>query len=256
MQRVPLGRTLLIAGLCSLIPLGGNVAASFLTVWTGGRSWLVVPVVGVVVAMLTALVQAFGSAPQQAGRREPRGDTRPGAHEPYRRYGATQKAGVPLPAVLLVALVVLGGGGWALAQGVRYGVGYVTGNEPGTEQLLRPVTGRAGDLALTVESVKRTAHFTRVRAVASDHAAISLTLPLFGNCVLVGSDGTTLEADSFKSRWSQSLSPGSRQTGTIVFGGHLPSSVREAALRFSTIFWQGFGQPSSIAVTGIRLGPA
>jgi hypothetical protein len=249
------GKTLLIAGLCSLVPLGGNVVASFLTVWTGGRSWLVVPVVGVCVAMLTALIQAFGSAPRPASRPQPAGGQWPGEEYPYRRYGPPERRGLPLPAVLLIALVVIGGGGWALAQGVRYGVGYVTGNESGTEQLLRPVTGHAGDLALTVESVQRTAHFTRVRVVARNDAGITVTLPLFGNCVLVGSDHTTLQAESFKSRWSDSLSPGSQQRGTITFGGHLPASVRQAELRFSTLFWQGFGQPRSIAVTGIALAP-
>jgi len=51
-HRVAVGKTLAIAAVCAIIPLAGNVAASFLTTWTGVGSWLVVPAVGVAVAML------------------------------------------------------------------------------------------------------------------------------------------------------------------------------------------------------------
>ena len=257
MHRVPVGRTLLIAGLCALIPLGGNVVAAFVTEWSGGRSWLVVPAVGVGVAMLTALVQAYGS-----GRAAPPGpQTRypeqwPAGGEPYRRYGPPERRGTPLPVALLIAVLVIGVGGWGVTQGVRYAVGYVTGNEPGTERLLEPAGASADGLTLTVESVEQTAHFTRVQIAARNESQSPLTLPLFKNCLLVSEsgDGTALEAEPFKSRWSDQVAPGSLQRGTVTFGGHLPDSVARASFSFSTIFAFGSG-PRSIKVSGIRLGP-
>lgn len=83
-----------------------------------------------------------------------------------------------------------------------------------------------------------------------------MSLPLSGFCSLVGDDRTTLEADSFKSQWSETLAPGSSQRGTITFNGHLPDSVTGASLNFSTVFPQGFEGPDSITVPGIRLRPA
>jgi hypothetical protein len=252
------GRTLLIAGLCALIPLGGNVVASFVTEWSGGRAWLVVPAVGVGVAMLTALVQAYGSAGRSAPEPDVRSpDRRPGDAVPYRRYGPAKRRGTPLPVALVVAVLVIGVGGYAVTQGVRYAVGYVTGNEPGTERLLEPASASAGGLTLTVESVKHTAHFTRVRIAARNDSEVPLTLPLFKNCLLVSDsgDGTTLEAEPFKSRWSEQLAPGSLQRGTITFDGHLPDTARRASFSFITIFAFGPGGPRSIKVSEIRLGP-
>jgi hypothetical protein len=267
MQRVPVAKTLLIAGVCALIPLAGNVAASFVTEWTGAGSWLVVPAVGVLVAMVTALIQAFGSASAPASA--PDRDRWPGERDDssyggptYRQYGRPRRGGTPLPLAVAIAIVVLGGGGWALAQGVRYGVGYITGNEPGTEQLLGRATGRSDGLTLTVESVKRTAHFTRVQVRARNATPnFSMTLPLFKNCTFRGLDGTTLEANSFKSRWTEELSPGALQQGTITFDGHVPESIRVAELSFAHVlsfpvggatFEQG---PGSITVQRIHLRP-
>jgi hypothetical protein len=257
MQRVPVGRTLLIAGVCALIPLAGNVAASFLTEWTGGRSWLVVPVVGVGVAMVTALIQAYGK-----GAPVPAGHPPPAAHQPL-PYPRPERRGTPLPVAVLIIVLVIGVGGWAITEGVRYAVGYITGNESGTERLRRPASATADGLTLTVESVEHTRHFTRVRLAAQNDGANALTLPLFKNANLIGADGTTLEANPFKSRWSDNVAPGSLQRGTITFDSHLPDSVRRAALSFTTIFSMpsgSFGQPpdfgpGSIKVSGIRLRP-
>lgn len=263
MQRVPVGRTLLIAGLCALIPLGGNVAASFVTVWTGGRSWLVVPVVGVVAAMLTALVQAYGSASGPGSQPEPRDRAgRPDDGDTYRRYGRQDlRRGTPLPVALAIAILVMGGGGWALTQGVRYGVGYITGNEPGTERLSEQARKSVDGLTLTVESVKQTAHFTRVRLLARNTSDnLSMRLSLF-DCTFRGADATTLEADQFKSQWTEELSPGSLQRGTVTFGGHVPDSVRRAELTFPHIFSFPVGGqaldrgPGFITVEKIKLRP-
>jgi hypothetical protein len=239
--RAPIGRTLIIAGVCALIPLAGNVAASFLTEWTGGASWLVVPVVGVLVAMVTALVEAYSSGPP-----EPPAGREPGVR-PGRRRGAS------LPVVLVVAVAVLGIGGWAVTQGVRYAVGYVTGNESGTERLREGVSGTAGGLTLTVRSVEQTRHFTRVEVRARNDSGVTVTMPLFKNCFFVGGGGRTLEAESFKSRWPDTIAPGAPQTGTITFDGHLPDEARRASLKFATLFFQGPAPQGGIEVSGIRL---
>jgi hypothetical protein len=166
---------------------------------------------------------------------------------------------MPLPVVLLIAVLVIGLGGWGVTAGVRYTVGYVTGNEPGSEQLLKPVSGTADGLTVTVENVKRTSHFTRLDLAArSTTDAFQFTLSLHG-CVLRGADGTTLEADVFRSRWTEEVSPRSLQRGTVTFKGHLPDSVTRAELTFNNLF--SFPQqfppsgpgPSSITVRDIRL---
>jgi hypothetical protein len=167
-------------------------------------------------------------------------------------YRQEERRGTPLALVLLIAFLVLGVGRFAVAAGVRYAAGYITGNEPGTDRLVKPVTVSEHGLTLTVERVTYTAHFTRVVLLAHNETGTSLSLPLFGNCVFAGDDGTTLEADGFRSRWSTTLAPGSLQRGTITFKGHLPDSVSRASLRFATIFGPGAG---SISVSDLRLSP-
>jgi hypothetical protein len=249
-QRVELGRSLGVAALCALVPLAGNVAAAFLTDWTGVGTWLVVPVVAVCVAMLIDLIQIFGSG--DSGRRQPDGYREwPEGRRPSRTV--PERRGTSLPVALLMAILVLGVGGWGLVLGVRYAVGYVTGNESGSERLKQPARASDSGLTLTVQSVKHTAHFTRVDVAARNDTGISLTLPLFGNCRFVGGGGTTLEADPHKSRWPDGLAPGGSQRGTITFNGHLPDRAKRATLVFSTVYRQGFEGPTSIQVTDIRL---
>ena len=132
-HRVAVGKTLFIAAVCAVVPLIGNVAASFLTTWTGVRSWLVVPAVGVGAAMLTALIQAYGSAPAEEYHR-----SRGGRYPPPR----VRSRRTPLPLALLIAVLVIGVGGLVVTAGVRYAVGYFTGNEPGTSRLIRLGTYR------------------------------------------------------------------------------------------------------------------
>jgi hypothetical protein len=250
-RRVAVGRTLLVAGLCALVPLIGNVVATSLKGWTGGATWLVVPVVGVGVAMATALIQAYGSAPAPT---PPAPDpSLPPSEYDYRRYGRQQERGTPLALALVIGLLVLGVGGFALTQGVRFAVGYITGNEPGTDRLVRPVSGSADGLELTVENVWHTRHFTRVEAAARNSSGTSVSLPLFGFCVFSGQDGTTLRADPSRSDWSNDIPPGAFQRGTIVFNGHIPDAVRLARLSFSQIFGRPGG--GAITVDNIRLRP-
>jgi len=80
----------------------------------------------------------------------------------------------------------------------------------------------------------------------------TVSLPLYGYCVFTGSDGTTLQADPFRSHWSNTLAPGFPQRGVIVFSGHLPPEVLRAAVSFTQIFGPGGG---SITVRPINLTP-
>lgn len=242
-HRVAVGKTLLIAGVCAIIPLAGNVAASFLTTWTGVGSWLVVPAVGVAVAMVTALIQAYGSAPA---------DERPPSYPGRYPSARVKPRRTPLPRALLITVLVIGVGGLAVTAGIRYAVGYVTGNEPGTSRLVQPVAASTGNLTVTVESVTYTAHFTQVGVAARNQTGSTLSLPLYGYCVFIGSEGTTLQADPFRSHWSDTLPPGILQRGVIVFSGHLPAPVLQAALSFTQIFGPSGG---SITVRPIQLTP-
>jgi len=139
-HKVAVGKTLLIAAVCAIVPLSGNVVASFVTTWTAVGSWLVVPAV----------------------------------------------------------------------------------------------------------------HFTRVGVAVRNQTGTAVSLPLYGYCVFAGSDGTTLQADPFRSRWSDTLAPGILQRGVIVFSGHLPAPVLQAALSFTQIFGPGGG---SITVRPLNLTP-
>jgi hypothetical protein len=242
-RKVAVGRTMLIAAVCAVIPLTGNVVASFLTSWTGVGSWLAVPAVGVAVAMVTALIQAYGSAPAGEHPRVTAGRYPPPRVRSHR---------TSLPRALLITVLVVGVGGLGVTAGIRYAVGYVTGNEPGTSRLVQPATASSGGLTLTVESVTYTAHFTRVGVAARNQAGTMVALPLYGYCVLTGSDGTTLQADPSRSHWPGSLAPGILQRGVIVFSGHLPAQVLRAALSFTQIFSPGGGH---ITVQPLSLTP-
>jgi hypothetical protein len=248
-RKVAVGKTLFVAAVCAIIPLIGNVVASFVTTWTGVASWLAVPVVGVAVAMLTALIQAYGAAPAEEQSHPQAG--------PYQRYPSypplrMRRRGMSLPRALLTAVLVIGVGGLAATVGVRYAVGYITGNEPGTSRLVQPVSASTEGLTLTVESVTYTAHFTQVGVAARNETGTMLSLPVYGYCVFTGIDGTTLQADPFRSHWSDTLAPDSFQRGTITFPGHLPNSVLQASLSFTQIFGPDGG---SITVRSINLTP-
>jgi hypothetical protein len=103
-----------IAGLCALVPLAGNSISTLLTGSTGRASCLVVPAVGVGVAMITAGIEAYGSS---AGAQGPAKDDahlqRPAQRRPVR--GETS-----LVFALIVAVLVFGLGGLAVSEGTRY----------------------------------------------------------------------------------------------------------------------------------------
>jgi hypothetical protein len=257
---VQLGKVLLIAAVIEGIGLVGNAVTSFVTDKANGAlRWALPPVVALAAAMAKAVVDAVIAArepvepppvgphpvgPYPAGPYPvaPAGPT-PQMH-PHRRNAALSA----LVAVLVV-MVACGGGGFAITAGVRYATGWLTGSETGTDRLVQPASARAGALTLTVQRVVYTSHFTRVELLASN-AGDTVSLPLFGNCVLSGGDGTTLRADANRSDWSETLPAGGTQRGTVTFGGNLPDGVTRASLSFSHVFVLGGG---SITVSNIML---
>lgn len=236
-------RVALVGGVLAVLGLALNAVIAFVTDWSGDFGWIAAPVVSVLGAALTAVVddeakRRFGDGSGGTG----------GGYSPYPvRHRSSPTAVVA--AVLVVAVLVV-----AATFGVRYAVGYVSGAETGTSVLAKGASGKAGRMTAKVTGVEHTDHFTRVTVEVRNDAATSTSLPLFGNCTLTGSDGTTLQADSFRSDWATTFAPGVTQRGTITFPGHLPAAVTSARLTFATVFTQGPGG-GALAVKGIRLAP-
>lgn len=228
-----------IAGVCAVIPIVLTAIGSFITKSTGAAAWFVGPAVTVVAAMLAAVVQAHASRTEQTTWRDPSHRTPP-----------APPRGAPLPVALLAIVLVIGVGGWALATGARFAYGWISGNESGTERLVAPAQGEASGVVLTVTSVTQTRHFTRLEVTARNRGGQSVSLPLFENCVLTSGDGTTIKADNFRSDWSDTLAPGTRQRGVIVFTGHLPDRARRARMSIPHVFALGGG---ALTVSDIRL---
>jgi hypothetical protein len=238
-RRVSTGVTLTLGLVTGFLGLVGNIVASFVTKWSGSLSWFAVPIA----AVAMAVVGAFATS-HVKNRIPNSGDTQ-----------ASSRTGLSLPAALFAIVLILGVGGFAATLGIRYVVGYISGNEPGTDRLVQSVAIEAQGLTVRVTKFEETRHFTRLTVTVRNHVGKSLSLPLFKNCVVVGGNGTTLEADAFRSDWSESIAAGARQSGTITVTGHLPAGVRRASLAFSTVFEQGFEGPDTIRVTGLRLSP-
>ena len=227
--RVRIGRVILLAAVVQV--LGLLVTAGF--TFVAGRAvglpaWLIAPAAAVTAGIAQALFEAF-TGPSEAEA------------EPARRRSGGRR-GVPAVAALLV-LVLLGTGGYGTAVGIRYAVGWVTGNEDqiGQERLVSsPGPSGSGDVKVTVTSVVNTAHFTRVTLTVVNAEQQSATLSLFHNCVLTGG-GVTLAAEPFKSGWTEEVPPDSSQQGHITFPGHLPDGAVTAQLSFVHVFV--FGRP-------------
>ncbi len=241
MPRSGNARVALVAAVCFVIGLLLNSIGAFVADWTGLGKWLVSNVLGLLGAVGAALFEKS---------QEP-GPEPPSAPGPTGR--STGRRGPTAAGVLTVALaVIIVGGG--VTFGVRYVVGLVTGDETGRQVLVQPASGSAAGVSATVDGVEYTDHFTRVFLEVTNGGSSSVSLPLYGYCVLSGSDGTTLEADSSRSDWAVSLPPGGRQRGIVVFSGHLPDAVSEASLSFTTIFGPGGG--GALTVGPFTLSPA
>lgn len=258
-------RVVLVGGLTSLLLLAVGVVVQFATEWTGGGSWLAAPLTGMAAAGVELVKEALTrhpdpeDAPEETGPR-----ARPTAPTPgigsrtgvRTGRGHTSRRGRSVTAAVAVTLLVLGGGGVAVTYAVSRVSGYVTGNQAGVDRLVGgPVQVDAGGVAVEVSSLEQTANFTRVSVSVRNDLPNTVTLPLFGFVTLSAEVGQTLQADSFRSSWADTIAPGQRQTGTIVFDGHLPENATSATLVFAQVFEQGFDGPSSVAVPGVTLAP-
>lgn len=286
MRGVRLGRILLIAALVEVIGLLANAVTTLVTnAANGPLRWLAPPAVALAAALGKAVVDAVGkdrpagvAGPERPAPGTPPGPTtasgpppgygRPGTYRsgtPYPGGRVSGSARVPYPAAVpgrrrgtsvLIAVLVLvlacGGGGFAVSAGARYAVGWVSGKESGPDRLAQPASGRSGNLTLTVGRVLDTAHFTRVELTVRNEGESSVYLPLSGNCVFTRDDGTVLEADGFRSQWSDTVPPGALQKGMVTFSGRLPRSAFRASLSFSLVYRPGGG---ALTVRGIEVLP-
>lgn len=243
-RRVATGKTFAVGLVTGLIGLLANAVAAFFTTWTATLAWLAVPVAGVGVSIIGAFATAHVETRFQPGP--------PGGGPPGR---PPRSRGMSLPVVIILVVLVLGLGGLAASFGVKYAVGWLSGNEEGVDRLAKVARAEQRGLKLSVEGFAETRHFTQLTVTATNGVGHSLTLPLFNNSSVRGKDGTTIEADPFRSDWADSVPPGAKQRGTITFPGHLPDGVNVASLSFSTVFGQGFDGPDSITVDSVRLRP-
>ncbi|MDV8149751.1 FHA domain-containing protein [Arthrobacter sp. B10-11] len=258
-----LGAALLFAAAINVVGLIGNSLTAFLTDLTPTWTWFVTPAMGLAVALggetLSYLKDKGAKAPKRPVRpyhpssqrqpsRPPR-PLRPGRPE------QTAPRSRPIVVTLIATLLLLGGGGWLVAAGVSYAVGYFSGNEEGTQRLARQVVTEAQGVTVTVLGVQSTDHFTRVEIHVRNGTSNSMSLPLFHNAILTGPDGTTFDADSFRSSWQPEIPPGGQRRGTINFESQLPDTGGMVSLSFVTVFLQGFDGPRSITVPDIELMP-
>ncbi|MBP1137285.1 hypothetical protein JOE31_003517 [Arthrobacter sp. PvP023] len=279
-----LGSALLFAAAINVVGLIGNSLTAFLTELTPTWTWFVTPAMGLAVALGGEALDYLKDKAQPAPKRpkpqyrpsslgQPtrparpvrpgRPDSRGGSYGAGTAHPSGPAEGIPraaprsrpVIATVLVTLLLLGGGGWLLAAGASYAVGYFSGNEEGTQRLARQVVTETQGVTVTVLSIQSTAHFTRVEIHVRNGTGSSMSLPLFHNAVLTGPDGTTFDADSFRSTWQPDIPPGGQRKGTINFENQLPESGGTVSLSFVTVFMQGFDGPRSITVPDIPLMP-
>jgi hypothetical protein len=238
-----LGTALLFATGINLVGLFGNTLTAFLTDLTPTWTWFITPVVGLAVALVTETLGHYRKG---------------GTPEPTRRHDEPHRPPVrrrPLAVTFLVTLLLLGGGGWLVTAGVSYAVGYFSGNEEGVQRLESQVVREVQGVTVTILGVQSTPHFTRVEIRVNNGTSNSMSLPLFHNATLTAPDGTTFDADPFRSSWQPEIPAGGVRKGTINFESQLPESGTTVSLNFVTVFLQGFDGPGSITVPDIPLKP-
>ena len=235
MARVRLTRVMLVAGAIEAVGLLANAAITYFSTNTTNSllRWI-----------LPALV-ALGVAMAQAGADTQDGDR---AGRPPRRAG---HRGTPAAVAILVVLLVVGAGGLAVAAGVRYAVGWVTGKEEMLHERLAtaPVSGSAGPITADVVALTETRHFTRAMVELTNAAEFPASVPLYRNCILTAPGINPLQADAFRSPWADQLAGhATRQPGTIVFSGHLPDDAPVATLSCAHVLVFGPAQAGSLTV--------
>jgi hypothetical protein len=146
---------------------------------------------------------------------------------------------------------VAGVGGYGVAVDLRW----FTGGEDqvGQQRLASsPPPGTSGRLTLTVIGIVNTAHHTRISITVENQENDPAVLNLFHNCVLTGGS-VTLQADPFRSRWTEEVPPQSSQQGQLVFPGHLPDGAASAQLSFVIVMRLGPIPPGTVMIRPIAL---
>ncbi|WP_458113499.1 hypothetical protein M1D88_05125 [Arthrobacter sp. R1-13] len=244
--RERLGTALLVAAGINVVGILGNSLAAFLTELTPTWTWFITPFMGLLVALGIEMLDYYrsvqGAPPGPSGHPDPKLPVRPAPR-------------MPVGVTVLVTLLVLGGGGWLVTAGVSYAVGYLSGNEDRVQRLESQVATEDQGVTVTILGVQSTAHFTRVEIRVRNGTSSSMSLPLFANAVLTAPDGTTFDADPFRSNWQPRIPAGGQRKGTINFPDQLPGDATSISLSFGTVFRPGFDGPRSIKVEYIPLRP-
>lgn len=251
------GKAVLIAVAVETVVVAVTLVVNFVTK-SAPAAWQVflVPTTGVLIAGVKAGVDVIAARAKQRPEPVPSRSGYPDDVEPgpgmyrQRRSASRDRSGRSLVAVLVVLLAVCGGGGLVATAAVQYGYGWATGNETGPVVFEGAAAGTSGAVRLTVTQVMITRHFTRVDVTVQNTGRDAVSLPLFGNSQLVGAAGRVLNADSFRSQWSDNVVPGTTQSGTINFTGKAPAG--NATLSFARIFGPGGG--ISLVVKPIPIG--
>lgn len=237
--RVSLGRIAWVGGLVYVLLALLGVVTQQLTDWTGYGPWIAVPLGALAAALLEVVREAL-----QRGRSTPGVEER-GPSSPRRT-----SAGV----AVVVTVLLLGGAGAAAAYGIATLSAYISGNQVGAERLVADVKNSSKGVTTTVTSVEHTADFTRVRITVHNGLDDTIRLGLWENATMSDPE-ITLEADSSRSSWADTIAPRQNRSGTIVFPGHLTVEPTTATLAFAHVFGSLDG-PQSIVVDGLALGPA
>lgn len=255
-RKESVGAAVLFAVVVNVIGVVGNGLASFFTELTPTWSWFITPVAGLVIAVVTEVIGHYrkSSAPVRARPREqprPQSDRLPQA--PSQRIPPRPQQRRRLLPTLVITVLLLGGGAWLVTAGASYAVGYFSGNEAGVQRLSARVAQEAQGVNVEVQSVQSTAHFTRVEILVRNRTGVSISLPLFHNCALTTADGTTFDADPFRSKWGDEIAAEGQRKGTINFEGQLPQGATAVSLSFSTVYGASTNLPRSITVRDIQL---
>ncbi|WP_202869300.1 hypothetical protein, partial [Kribbella antibiotica] len=206
--QVRLARVLAIAGAMLAVGLVINLIATFLADGPGGMlRWLIAPTVALLGAMTFAVFDAVSPTERQSSRLD-----------------------VSVIVAIGAVLAGVGIGGFAITAGAEYAAGYLSGNEQGEDRLIKPVGKTTTGLAVTIDNVTNTSHFTRVRLTITNNGKDTVSLPLDGNATFTSAEGNSIRADSSRSDWPEKFAVGQVVKGTIVFKGHLPQGQKAATL--------------------------
>ncbi|WP_158840465.1 hypothetical protein [Saccharothrix deserti] len=250
----PAFRSAVVAVLTPVIGTAVAVAINFATAVPDSVTlWLVVGGLTVVAAVLTATTATDTPSPRHAGPptgapfgAPNRASGWPPPNQPRQRSSGRGRAALIGLAVCAVVVAIV-------VPGARFAYGWITGNETGVERLAESRSASAGALALTVDGVEVTSHFTKVTMTVRNDYDTSVTLPVFGYSQLT-SGAVTVEGEPFRSRWPDTVPPGQSRTGTITFGEPLPDSATSVTVTFTTVFGALHG-PDSLSVEDVPLRP-